>query len=177
MEHYANLISALGGAMPKCMVWQQVDDDKDKPNEYFNARDIFQLALQLGADEEEMDEDTFYIVSSEGAIGMAVKYDYLTLWMFIPVFDPVIHDRELERLKIELEFDDAVESGRMTEEQAAQEFSARYAQITGQPVELTTPFRAEPSPEAGATMSSFCRSCGQPLRQGAKFCLNCGAKI
>ena len=100
MDHYKNMMSALGGAMPKCMVWQRMDDDKEKPNEYFNARDIFQLALQVGADDEEMGEDTFYVVSSEGAIGMAIKYEYLTLWMFIPVFDEVIRERELQRLKI-----------------------------------------------------------------------------
>ncbi len=44
MEHYKNLLSALGGAMPVCMVWLLAGTEDN----YFNARDVFAFALSEG---------------------------------------------------------------------------------------------------------------------------------
>ena len=101
MEHYKNLLSALAGAMPVCMVWLLAGTEDD----YFNARDVFAFALSEGGEEEELDEGQFYVVSAEGAIGLAVNYEYLTRWIFIPVDDKEITERELERMREELAYD------------------------------------------------------------------------
>lgn len=167
MKHYTNMISALGGAMQICTVWQLIKE-KDEGPSYYNARDIYGLAMELGGDEENLGENAFYSVSEEGAIGISMVYEYLTHWIFIPVDEPEIRDRELERLKIELEFDDAVDSGRMSEEQARDYYSPQYAKVTGQNIEI-----AQSSLENGF---KYCRNCGKQIKMSAKFCRNCGNK-
>ncbi len=101
MEHYKNLLSALGGAMPVCMVWLLAGTEED----YFNARDVFAFALSEGGEEEELEEGQFYVVSEEGAIGLAVDYEYQTRWIFIPVENEEVLEREWARLREEITYD------------------------------------------------------------------------
>ncbi len=118
MEHYKNLMSALAGAMPVCMTWILAGTEDN----YFNARDVFAFALSEGGEDEEMGEDQFYVVSDEGAIGLSVKYEYLTRWMFIPVFGEE-RERELARLREELEYDREHENDEADENEYSEDAS------------------------------------------------------
>ena len=100
MKHYKNLMSALGDAMPVCLAWKLAGTDDD----YFNARDVFAFALSDEQDEGGLNEGQFYVVSSEGAIGISSGYEYLVRWLFIPL-EGQAYDREVFRLKQELEND------------------------------------------------------------------------
>ena len=102
MTHYKNLLTALGAAVSKSLTWKLAGTQ----NEYFNARDIYALALSENGENEQMGEEQFYVVSEEGAIGIASGYEYLTRWIFIPL-DVEERKGELERLKAELGFDSA----------------------------------------------------------------------
>ena len=137
MKHYKTLMNALAGAMPVCMTWVLAGT-----NEKMNARDVYALALQEGGDDEQLGEQEFYVVSAEGAIGLSVRYEYLTRWMFLPI-EGEEREQEMERLRAELRFD---------QETAAREPAAApqpaFCYTCGKPV---TP---------GA---KFCRNCGTKL--------------
>ena len=129
MEHYKNLLSALSGAMPVCMVWLLAGTEDN----YFNARDVFAFALSEGGEEEEMEEGQFYVVSAEGAIGLAVNYEYLTSWIFIPVDDKEIVERELERMREELAYDKEHENDEPGEDTEGYEPAEEEQPIPPQP--------------------------------------------
>ena len=100
MKHYKNLMSALGDAMPMCLAWRLVGTEDN----YFNARDLFAFALTDDEADGALKEGQFYLVSAEGAIGIASGYEYLVKWLFIPL-EGEVYEQEMLRLKEELERD------------------------------------------------------------------------
>ncbi|MCR4746636.1 MAG: zinc-ribbon domain-containing protein [Lachnospiraceae bacterium] len=100
MKHYKNLISALDAAISKCMTWKLAGSE----NEFMNARDVFALALSENGENEHLGEGQFYLVSKEGAIGLAVGYEHLTRWFLIPLTGEQ-RESELQRLFRELQID------------------------------------------------------------------------
>ena len=121
MEHYKTILSALSGAMPKCMSWVLAGTE-----EGMNARDVFAFAMEQGGENEQLGENEFYVVSSEGAIGFATKYEYLTRWLFIPT-EGEFREAEMQRLREELEFDrqqEEAEAAAAAEAEAAQAVAA-----------------------------------------------------
>ena len=100
MKHYKKLMSALGDAMPMCLAWRLTGTEDN----YFNARDLFGFALSDDKGEGSLKEGQFYVVSAEGAIGIASGYEYLLRWLFIPL-EGEVYEREVQRLKAELEHD------------------------------------------------------------------------
>ena len=100
MKHYKNLMSALGDAMPMCLAWRLAGTEDN----YFNARDLFAFALSDDKEEGSLKEGQFYVVSAEGAIGIASGYEYLVSWLFIPL-EGDVYEQEVLRLRKELEND------------------------------------------------------------------------
>ncbi|MBP3804714.1 MAG: zinc-ribbon domain-containing protein [Oribacterium sp.] len=100
MKHYKNLMSALGDAMPVCLAWRLAGTEDN----FFNARDLFAFALSDEEEEGSLKEGQFYVVSSEGAIGISSGYEYFVRWLFIPL-EGNVYDQEVMRLKQELEND------------------------------------------------------------------------
>lgn len=192
MEHYKNLLSALGGAMPVCMVWLLAGTEDN----YFNARDVFAFALSEGGEEEEMEEGQFYVVSEEGAIGIAANYEYLTRWLFIPVVDEKVMGRELLRMKDEMSFDMEHENDEPQEERTeayepAEEEGEKeqpvppqpMMQPQGQPVPpqpMMQP-QGQPIPPQPTVQPQgkkrFCMQCGFQLNANSKFCPKCGTPV
>ena len=195
MEHYKNLLSALGGAMPVCMVWLLAGTEDN----YFNARDVFAFALSEGGEEEEMEEGQFYVVSEEGAIGIAANYEYLTRWLFIPVVDEKVMGRELLRMKDEMSFDMEHENDEPQEERTeayepAEEEGEKeqpvppqpMMQPQGQPVP-PQPISPQPMQPQGQSIppqpmqpqgkKRFCMQCGFQLNANSKFCPKCGTPV
>ena len=195
MEHYKNLLSALAGAMPACMVWLLAGTEDN----YFNARDVFAFALSEGGEEEEMEEGQFYVVSEEGAIGIAANYEYLTRWLFIPVVDEKVMGRELLRMKDEMSFDMEHENDEPQEERTeayepAEEEGEKeqpvppqpMMQPQGQPVP-PQPISPQPMQPQGQSIppqpmqpqgkKRFCMQCGFQLNANSKFCPKCGTPV
>lgn len=144
MKHYKNLMSALGDAMPMCLAWKLAGTE----NNYFNARDLFAFARYDDKEEGSLKEGQFYVVSAEGAIGIASGYEYLVKWMFIPL-EGDVYEREVLRLEKELEQD-------------------------AQPEPVPQP---QPQPAAQQESARFCRNCGSQIAPGAKFCPRCGTPV
>ena len=179
MEHYKTILSALSGAMPKCMSWVLAGTE-----EGMNARDVFAFAMEQGGENEQLGENEFYVVSSEGAIGFATKYEYLTRWLFIPT-EGEFREAEMQRLREELEFDHQQEEAAAKEAEAAAQEAVpvpapepaqpQYQQPAPQPMRPEAPPSA--APQQSGPQPSFCYNCGKPISPGAKFCRNCGTKL
>ncbi len=179
MTHYKNLLTALGAAVSKSLTWKLAGTQ----NEYYNARDIYALALSENGENEQMGEEQFYVVSEEGAIGIASGYEYLTRWIFIPL-DIEERKGELERLKAELGFDTAPQPapGQPIPPQPG------VPPMPGQPVPPQPgvppmPGQPQPAPQPGQPGQSgqqarrFCVNCGKELTATAKFCVFCGKPV
>ena len=178
MEHYKNLLSALGGAMPVCMVWLLAGTEDN----YFNARDVFAFALSEGGEEEEMEEGQFYVVSEEGAIGIAANYEYLTRWLFIPVVDEKVMGRELLRMKDEMSFDMEHENDEPQEERTeayepAEEEGEKEQPVPPQPMMQPQGQSIPPQPMQPQGKKLFCMQCGFQLNANSKFCPKCGTPV
>lgn len=140
MKHYKNLMSALGDAMPMCLAWRLTGTEDN----YFNARDLFGFAL---TDDQEgtLKEGEFYLVSAEGAIGIASGYEYLVRWLFIPL-EGEVYEREVQRLKAELERDAQPEREPQPQAQAQSAWQqAPQPQAAAQPA-----WQQAPQPQAQA---------------------------
>lgn len=192
MEHYKNLLSALGGAMPVCMVWLLAGTEED----YFNARDVFAFALSEGGEEEKLDEGQFYVVSEEGAIGLAVDYEYQTRWIFIPVENEEVLEREWARLREEITYDREHKDDESREEYAdmpqeqvltpppmvsqARQNMPPQPQVPAPPPMMSQPQQnmqpqGQSIPPQGK--SRFCMQCGFRLNANSKFCPKCGTPV
>ena len=105
------------------------------------------IALANKHDQElTLPDEGFYMVSKEGAIGIAVRYEYLTQWLFLPA-EP-----------------EAIERGRIEDENAMYLEAIRTMPDSGQQV------------DADQGEARFCGDCGAPLSPGVKFCTVCGRK-
>ena len=89
--------------------------------------------------EENLPPETFFLVSSEGAIGMASHYEYLVEWLFIPAEPEVIQRAEREAVE-EL-------AANLQAEEAAKP-AAKFCFKCGSPIIPGT---------------KFCNKCGAPV--------------
>ena len=165
MEHYKTILSALSGAMPKCMSWVLAGTE-----EGMNARDVFAFAMEQGGENEQLGENEFYVVSSEGAIGFATKYEYLTRWLFIPT-EGEFREAEMQRLREELEFDrqqeeaEAAAAAEAAEAEAAQA-AAAVASVKAeaeQPQDFSREFFGQQTaPQTESAQPQYQQSAQQP---------------
>ena len=198
MKHYKNLMSALGDAMPVCLAWRLSGTEDN----FFNARDLFAFALSDEEEEGSLKEGQFYVVSSEGAIGISSGYEYFVRWLFIPL-EGNTYDQEVMRLKQELENDTKPQSvpqnapysqgiqqpgvqpqdvqqpniqaqgmAMYNEQSQAYEQPQGMAQPNAQPQSEEQP---RIMPQAG--QRQFCIQCGYKLGPNSKFCPGCGAPV
>ena len=100
MEHYNNLISAARAAMSKCLAWKLTGTEERN----YNIRDVLSFAMTEGGENERLEAGRFYVVSAEGAIGLANRYEYRTSWMFIPLEGEEL-EYEIKRLDEEIRQD------------------------------------------------------------------------
>ena len=92
MIHCSSLREALGAASAACRVWKTETAGETKL-----LRELLELEAQAP-------EGSFYVVSREGAIGLAEGAEYRTRWLYIPTEAAEEHAalaRERERLEAE----------------------------------------------------------------------------
>ena len=95
--HYRTLVQALTMAMMKCMAWRDADGGQT-----FSAKDLFDFAQKY--DElHPLDDDQFYMVSREGAIGLSPGLEWLTQWMFIPMAPGAERDAVVDHMRLQLQ--------------------------------------------------------------------------
>lgn len=92
-SHFGSLVDALGTAMTRCVVWRYADSD-----EKYNALQLYRFAEDFDR-ENPVTDGSFYMVSTEGAIGVSPGAEYLTRWMFIPSMD----EESVEKLRADIQ--------------------------------------------------------------------------
>lgn len=195
MIHANTLKDAILAAIPGSLIWQKEETQLDIEG---------LLALAEEQDRQPLADGSFYVVSREGAIGLADRYEYRTCWLWLP-----LQGEELvsaltalgAQKKARHDADDAVVP--MPEGEKAAALAAAEPPEAPAPEEPEQPAAAEPvcpscghvirmgdrfcifcgSPTApkpvpeSAPKNAFCMNCGSPLKPGDRFCMNCGAKV
>lgn len=137
--HY--LMQALALAMQRCQVWRLVDT-----GDVFTLMELFEFAKAYDA-EHPLSEGQFYRTTVEGAIGLCLKVEYLTKWLFTPM-EP---GKERDALLLELK-------GKMEQ------------------LELQETMEQQ-QPPVETPRNNFCTNCGTKLKPNAKFCPHCGTRL
>lgn len=117
--HYHFLTQALAIAMQSTMVWRLVGTGT--PFTYF---DLFHFAKKRD-EEDPLNDDQFFMVSDEGAIGFSPGLEFLTEWIFVPMEPCEERERLLQEVgellhqqkEIRESIDNAVEEGLERERQ------------------------------------------------------------
>ena len=91
--HYPYLLQALAIAIDRCLVWRLA-----ATGEPFNADDLFRFAKAYD-EAHPLEKGAFYMVSREGAIGLAPGLEYMVKWMFLPMERGAERDRLLQQLQ------------------------------------------------------------------------------
>ncbi len=146
--HYHYLLQALAVAMNSCLVWRLAETGQP-----FTLDDLFNFAKEQD-EQHPLEKKAFYMVSREGAIGLAPGLEYMVKWVFIPMEKGPERDRLLQGLT-----------------QVMQRLEAEEEERTSEPRQSATP--QQPSAEA----PHFCMNCGATLEPGARFCANCGNPV
>ena len=139
--HYHYILQALAIAINSCLVWRLATTGQP-----FTADDLFRFAKEYD-EQHPLEKEAFYMVSREGAIGLAPGLEYMVKWLFLPMERGEERNRLLQQLQQV-----------MAQQQAEEEKATQPAEPP-----LITP--------------KFCINCGAPLKAGNKFCTNCGTKI
>ena len=144
MQRIDCMLKAALIAANVCDEWKIAESDA-----FISLSAMFQAAAMTD-DEHSLDDDMFYVVSSEGAIGLAYKREYLTQWLYLPAEDfPEERKAFYEKAK-----------------QAAQ-------QQTQQQMQQQQPQQQQTQQQ----QRKFCKKCGSPLNPSVNNCPNCGIKI
>ncbi len=79
MDTLKNLKAAVELASERCQGWFSAEN-----GDYFSP-DLLLFTARTLENDPEMGADTLYLVSAEGALGIATKWEYMVQWLFIPV--------------------------------------------------------------------------------------------
>ena len=174
-----------------CQIWRVMNGDQK-----LNLIDMLAVAEQMD-EENPPEEDFYYMVSAEGAIGITWKWEFLVNWLYIP--DEVFDEEEPAQMQPVQQSVTQMDSFQPTQQPVTQ---METFQPTQQPVtqtETTQPVQQSmaqtvsaqptmqtmqvqpPSPAEAPKMSTeqkrFCRKCGKMLQANARFCKGCGTPV
>ena len=129
--HYSSLMQALTMAMTKTFAWRAVDEEGFA----YSLKELYEFAKRYDV-EHPLNDDQFFMVTREGAIGLSPGLEWLTQWMFLPMEEGQERDFVLQRMKEQVQEEhavrDAVEQAVLSgmkaqlEEQQARQSSGYY---------------------------------------------------
>ena len=154
MQKLRTCMDALVLAGNVCQSWRVIDGQED-----LGLLEMIAVATELD-EQYPAEEDMFYMVSGEGAIGITWKWEFLVRWLYVPS-EALIEDEG------------------QAPSQAVQEQFVQMPQPAPQPVSQTV--TAQPTltvtTQTEPVRQGFCRKCGRPLQANAKFCKGCGTPV
>ena len=142
MKNFKMFTDAITEAESLCGSWKDIISGK-----IISKEELLEIY-----EKENMDDDEFFVVSMEGAIGYFEEFEYNVIWMYLPA-----SKAELSIAKEEAE-----------EEKPKVEETAKNYDANETTAEVS--IQEKPVP-------NFCRQRGNKLRPGVKFCSKCGMKI
>ena len=151
MQRIQNLKEAVVLAALVCDEWVRADDEKHE--ERFDRAALAAYASRDG--NGSTDKDSFYIISTEGAIGLAQGREYRTKWLFLPAEDFPTPAPARRRSLVTPSAKAPAES---------------------------VPAESVPRPQTVQTIRPasglrFCNNCGVALKPDVKFCMECGKPV
>ncbi len=151
MKRIKTMVQAVIYAGSVCQEWKFIEG-----SETLEVTDMINIGM--GMDEKNpLEEDFFYMVSGEGAIGIACKWEFLTKWLYVPA-ETIMQSQE-----------EATESGEDRNE------NVKSASNEGGS-EKGKPTSNEDKDEKEMPVR-FCRNCGNRMKPDAIFCNQCGTKV
>lgn len=200
--HTPSLTQALAVAMERdVLVWREVEAGTP-----YSLKELFEFA-QRQDKEHPLTGHQYYMVTTEGAIGISPGLEWLTEWMFVPMEDCQERDFMLMKMREDLQAEHAASEAEkkaekkgkeqaekktkgQTEEQTekkakgqaiAEEQSAPVPPAPTSSVPAGGGFPASPasvSPSpASPAQMNFCPNCGVKLVPGNRFCTQCGHRL
>ena len=154
MQKLRTCMDALVLAGNVCQSWRVIDGQED-----LGLLEMIAVATELD-EQYPAEEDMFYMVSGEGAIGIAWKWEFLVRWLYVPS-EAFIEDEG--QAPLQAEQTQTVQIPQPAPQQVSQT-------VTAQPAPTVTP-QTEPA------RLGFCRKCGKQLQTNAKFCKGCGTPV
>lgn len=170
--HYFSLMHALAVAMARCVIWRYNGTDQK-----YDILQLFRFAEEFDK-EHPIQDRSFYMVSSEGAIGVTPGMEYLTKWLFIPDMDEAsIEKLQADIRQLEEQAKAEEEAKRQAEEAAQREAEEAAKREAEEKARQEAEEKARQEAEAqAAAQPKFCFKCGTPFKNlTSKFCENCGA--
>lgn len=173
--HTPSLTQALAVAMERdVLVWREAETGTP-----YSLKELFEFA-QRQDKEHPLTGHQYYMVTTEGAIGISPGLEWLTEWMFVPMEDCQECDFMLMKMREDLQAEHAAsETEKKTKGQAiAEEQSAPVPPVPPAPPSSVpaSPASVSPSPASPAQMN-FCPNCGVKLVPGNRFCTQCGHRL
>ena len=95
-DHYKTFTAALADAIQRCMVWREFETGTP-----YTGKDLYEFA-QRHDEQFVLNEDEFYMVTLEGAIGLSPGLEWMTKWTFVPMESGEERDHLLEDMKEKL---------------------------------------------------------------------------
>ena len=82
MKHFKTMREAVLAAAQLCPGWLVLES-----GEYIEAEAALYIAQVTDRldDEDDRDEEIYYLTSDEGAVGVTSKYEYLAQWILMPM--------------------------------------------------------------------------------------------
>lgn len=94
--HYPTLSMALAMAMTRCFAWRFVETGDD-----YSALQLFDFVQKFDASHKD-DGRSYFLVSSEGAIGVSSGMEYQAKWLFIPLPPSAERNAILEKMNADI---------------------------------------------------------------------------
>lgn len=157
MEHYRNISEAVAAAGKTCTGWKDAYS-----NSVVTGAEILSL---FGNDE---DDDGFYVVSIEGAIGYTTGQEYKTIWIYIPAEPGEVQEDKTAAPYSQQTTGNEAADGELT--------AAEPTIVEPSVVKPAEPQSYEKPPEVKPA-TKFCRKCGKQIKADAAFCRFCGFRF
>lgn len=181
--HTRTLTQALDVAVTRCMVWRETETEKP-----YSAMELLEFAQRLDQ-EHPLDGHKYYMVTTDGAIGISPGLEWLTTWMFVPMEDCQERDFILRKMQEDLQCATETREAPQPETQQAPQPETQQAAEQAETV-ATESEKKEQSEQSEKKEKSekkeqavpkralnFCPYCGARVLPANRFCTQCGKSL
>ncbi len=166
--HTRTFTQALDVAVTRCMVWREMETEKP-----YSAMELLEFAQRVDQ-EHPLDGHKFYMVTTDGAIGISPGLEWLTTWMFVPMEDCQERDFILRKMQEDLQSVSETKEAPEQEKQQVEKAETGVAEKEKTEKSAKTEQTEKAVPKRAL---NFCPYCGARVKQENRFCTQCGKSL